>query len=114
MDHYRLYNVVRPLLSFLEQLTNWYVRLNRSRMKGEDGIEEQKKSLNILFDVLFNTTLLMGTVTPFMAEHIYQNMRHGFSDADKELNQPSIHFLQIPTPDEALIDSVIEKRVTRM
>jgi isoleucyl-tRNA synthetase len=38
MDAYRLYNVVKPLLSFLDQLTNWYVRLNRTRMKGEDGI----------------------------------------------------------------------------
>ena len=41
MDAYRLYNVVKPLLSFLDQLTNWYVRLNRTRMKGEDGIKEQ-------------------------------------------------------------------------
>lgn len=40
MDNYRLYNVVKHMLSFLEQLTNWYVRLNRSRMKGEEGVEE--------------------------------------------------------------------------
>jgi isoleucyl-tRNA synthetase len=38
MDAYRLYNVVKPLLSFLDQLTNWYVRLNRTRMKGEEGV----------------------------------------------------------------------------
>jgi isoleucyl-tRNA synthetase len=42
MDAYRLYNVVKPLLSFLDQLTNWYVRLNRTRMKGEDGIKDQQ------------------------------------------------------------------------
>ena len=40
MDNYRLYNVVRHMLQFLEQLTNWYVRLNRSRMKGEEGPED--------------------------------------------------------------------------
>ena len=51
MDCYKLYNVVRPLLTFLEKLSNWYVRLNRTRMKGEEGPEEQKRSLNILFDV---------------------------------------------------------------
>ena len=38
MDTYHLYNVVKPLLSFLDQLTNWYVRLNRTRMKGEEGV----------------------------------------------------------------------------
>jgi len=40
MDAYKLYDVVRPLLTFLEKLSNWYVRLNRTRMKGEDGVEE--------------------------------------------------------------------------
>lgn len=39
MDNYRLYNVVRHILSFLDQLTNWYVRLNRPRMKGESGVD---------------------------------------------------------------------------
>lgn len=40
MDTYHLYNVVRPLLAFLDQLTNWYVRLNRPRMRGDEGLEE--------------------------------------------------------------------------
>jgi isoleucyl-tRNA synthetase len=38
MDNYRLYNVVKHMLQFLDELTNWYVRLNRSRMKGEEGV----------------------------------------------------------------------------
>ena len=93
MDTYKLYNVVRPLLSFLEQLTNWYVRLNRIRMKGEEGVEEQERSLNILFDVLLSTTTLMACITPFLTEHIYQNLRNGLSEQDKDLLQESIHFL---------------------
>jgi len=40
MDNYKLYNVVKPLLGFLDQLTNWYVRLNRPRMKGDKGVED--------------------------------------------------------------------------
>jgi len=58
IDNYRLYTVVRHILSFLENLTNWYVRLNRSRMRGEEGVSEQDQfaSLNTLFDVLFNAT----------------------------------------------------------
>jgi len=77
MDNYRLYNVVKHLLSFLEGLTNWYVRLNRSRMKGEEGQEEQITSLNTLFDVLLNTTIMMSCITPFLSEYIYQNLRNG-------------------------------------
>jgi len=71
MDNYRLYNVVKHMLEFLEQLTNWYVRLNRSRMKGEEGPEEQLTSLNTLFDVLLNTTIMMSCITPFLSEYIY-------------------------------------------
>lgn len=57
MDDYKLYSVVRHILEFLENLTNWYVRLNRSRMKGEgNSAEDQKATLNILFDVLLNST----------------------------------------------------------
>lgn len=52
MDSYRLYNVVKHMLEFLYQLSNWYVRLNRNRMKGEEGDKECFTSLNTLFDVL--------------------------------------------------------------
>jgi len=93
MEAYKLYNVVKPLLGFLDQLTNWYVRLNRPRMKGEEGIEEAKRSLNILFDVLLTTTTLMASITPFITEHFYQNLRNGIDPKDKALHQESIHFL---------------------
>lgn len=114
MDSYRLYNVVPPLLHFLEQLTNWYVRLNRPRMKGDEGIEEQKTSLNILFDVLLSTTTLMSCITPFLAEHLYQNLRNGIDPSNADLYQKSVHFLQIPDYDEALLDDRVEKRFARM
>lgn len=72
MESYHLYNVVRPTLAFLEDLTNWYVRLNRPRMKGLDNSEEdQFTALNCLFDVLMNATQLMSPITPFLSEHIY-------------------------------------------
>lgn len=35
MANYKLYNVVKHIFNFLENLTNWYLRLSRSRMKGE-------------------------------------------------------------------------------
>ena len=93
LDNYHLYNVVKPLLTFLEQLTNWYVRLNRSRMKGDEGVQEQVTSLNILFDALLSTNLLMASITPFITEHMYQNMKNGIDMNNKDLYQESIHFL---------------------
>lgn len=40
MEKYHLYNVVPRLIHFLENLTNWYIRLNRNRLKGDYGLEE--------------------------------------------------------------------------
>jgi isoleucyl-tRNA synthetase len=114
MEAYKLYMVVRPLLTFLEKLSNWYVRLNRTRMKGEEGSVEQQRSLNVLFEVLLNTNILMASITPFLTENMYQNMRNGISDADEHLKAPSIHFLQIPEVDESRIDKQIEEKVARM
>ena len=114
MDNYRLYNVLRHILTFLENLTNWYVRLNRPRMKG-DGTkpEDQLLALNILFDVLLSTTQLISPVTPFLSEHIYQNMRNGLADGSP-LKAESIHFTAIPDYSDALIDQKTEDMVARM
>lgn len=115
MDAYRLYNVVKHILDFLEELTNWYVRLNRSRMKGEEGVEEQHTSLNTLFDVLLNTTILMSCITPFLSEYIYLNMKNGISaETTPAYHADSIHFLSIPNYQESLINERIETMVERM
>ena len=114
MDSYKLFNVVRPTLDFLEDLTNWYVRLNRPRMKGDDTTaEDQRIALNCLFDVLLNATQLMSPITPFLSEHIYQNMKNGLAD-DSPLNVQSIHFTQLPNFDPSLINEQTEATVKRM
>jgi isoleucyl-tRNA synthetase len=89
MDIYHLYAVVRHTLEFLENLTNWYVRLNRGRMKGEsdtaaDPLLEQRIALNTLFDVLLSATQIMAPITPFLSEFLFQNMRNGIAE-DSEL-----------------------------
>ena len=113
MDNYRLYNVVRHMLTFLENLTNWYVRLNRSRMKGESSVEDQRTALTILFDVLLSSTQLMAPITPFISEYLYQNLRNGLAEDDPR-NLASIHFTGIPEYSDDLIDEEIEATVGRM
>lgn len=83
-------------------------------MKGDEGIEEQRRSLSILFDVLLSTTTLMSCITPFVTEHFYQNLRNGIDPKDADLYQKSVHFLQMPEYNEALLDERVEKRFARM
>jgi isoleucyl-tRNA synthetase len=71
MSTYHLDTVAPKLLSFLEELTNWYVRLNRPRIKGESGNDDWIQSLNILFDVLFKLSILLSPFVPFITDNIY-------------------------------------------
>uniref|UniRef100_A0A8B9HXY6 isoleucine--tRNA ligase n=1 Tax=Astyanax mexicanus TaxID=7994 RepID=A0A8B9HXY6_ASTMX len=59
MDAYRLYTVVPKLVKFVDMLTNWYVRTNRRRLKGESGTEDCVWALETLFSVLFSMCRLM-------------------------------------------------------
>ena len=85
------------LVRFLDLLTNWYVRLNRLRLKGEIGEETMKVGLNVLFDVLLKINILMSPIVPFLTEHMYQNMRLCIGEKSS-LKEQSIHFLRIPEP----------------
>jgi len=53
MSAYRLYTIIPRLLDLVDELTNWYIRFNRKRLKGEGGKEDTIKALNTLFETLF-------------------------------------------------------------
>lgn len=108
MNEYKLYAVVPKLVKFLDNLTNWYVRLNRNRLKGEVSLEEMEVSVNVLFDVLLSINILMSPQVPFLTEYMYQNMKHVINKESK-LYAESIHFLMIPDYDEKLIDTQIQR-----
>ena len=52
MAAYRLYTIIPRLLDLVDELTNWYIRFNRRRLKGEDGVEDTVAALNTLFETL--------------------------------------------------------------
>ena len=53
MAAYRLYTIVPRLVDLVDELTNWYIRFNRKRLKGEDGKKDTILALNTLFETLF-------------------------------------------------------------
>ena len=75
MEAYKLYNVVPRLLTFIEQLTNIYVRFNRKRLKGAKGPEDTARALGTLYSVLMTLCKCMAPCTPFFTETMYQNLR---------------------------------------
>eukprot|EP01053_Blabericola_migrator_P006604 Blabericola_migrator_1__6603@NODE_332_length_9696_cov_191_326202_g268_i0_p1_GENE_NODE_332_length_9696_cov_191_326202_g268_i0NODE_332_length_9696_cov_191_326202_g268_i0_p1_ORF_typecomplete_len1086_score270_09tRNAsynt_1/PF00133_22/3_3e160Anticodon_1/PF08264_13/5e34Anticodon_1/PF08264_13/71tRNAsynt_1g/PF09334_11/5_4e15tRNAsynt_1g/PF09334_11/4e12tRNAsynt_1e/PF01406_19/6_2tRNAsynt_1e/PF01406_19/0_044tRNAsynt_1d/PF00750_19/5tRNAsynt_1d/PF00750_19/8_6tRNAsynt_1f/PF01921_18/12tRNAsynt_1f/PF01921_18/2DUF len=110
MTSYRLYTALPKLLIFLDQLTNWYVRLNRDRMRGNDKSEDSRRALAVLFTVLLNFTRLMSPFTPFFAEHVYKNLVSAFPEGHPD-KLDSVHYTDLPQPDASKIQPEIEEKV---
>lgn len=115
MAAYHLYTVIPRLVKFVDQLTNWYVRMNRKRLKGDGGVQDCMYALETLFSVLFTMTKVMASFIPFLTEHMYQNLRHLVAvKKDSKVDTRSVHFLLFPKVQENLIKPDVEKAVLRM
>ncbi|KAH8856573.1 Isoleucine--tRNA ligase, cytoplasmic [Schistosoma japonicum] len=101
LSGYRLYTVVPRLVKFIDHLVNWYVRMNRKRLKG-DTVEDEndwKAALHTLLKVIYQITCLMSPFTPFMTEFIYQYIKQYLDYTDN---------LKAPEPKLELISLEIE------
>ncbi|KAH3881227.1 isoleucine--tRNA ligase, cytoplasmic-like isoform X1 [Dreissena polymorpha] len=115
MTAYRLYTVMPRLVKFVDQLTNWYVRMNRKRLKGDTGADDCLHALTSLFGVLYSMTKVMAPLIPYITELMFQNLRHLLDPAYVQgQDTRSVHFTMIPEPREELIDTTIEAAVSRM
>ncbi|KAI0790616.1 isoleucine-tRNA ligase [Abortiporus biennis] len=114
MAAYRLYTIIPRLLDLVDELTNWYIRFNRSRLKGQDGKEDTIQALNTLFETLFTLCRTMSSYTPFLTENIYQALREFIPEDPAAGDTRSIHFILFPEVKEEYFDAVIERQVKRM
>ncbi len=111
MVMYRLYTVLPRLVKYIDTLCNWYVRLNRKRLRGETGAEDCYTALNTLYNVLFTMIRLCAAFIPFLTESLYQRMRKYLGKNADKREYSSIHFLLVPEVNENLIDLKTEELV---
>ncbi len=107
MEHYRLYNVVPKLFDFIEDLTNWYIRLNRSRFWSDEMTTDKANAYATLHTAILELSVSMAPFAPFLAETIYQELRN---PGDPE----SVHLCSYPEAQSAKIKPLLERAVTRM
>lgn len=110
MESYRLYNVVPALFEFIEDLTNWYIRLNRSRFWVDGSSADKDAAYTTLYTTLNELTLSMAPFAPFLAETIFQSLRN-FNNVEQPV---SVHLCSYPESVEGLVNPILERAVTRM
>lgn len=104
LGHYRVTEAAKALQSFVEELSNWYVRRCRSRFWAK-GMEQDKVNAYLtLYTALVTTVKAAAPMVPFITESIYRNL---VCSVDK--NAPiSVHLADFPTANEAWIDPALE------
>jgi len=105
MENYYLYEVIPPLMNFIDELTNWYVRSNRKRFWKEKGNNNTDKinAFKTLHEVLIDFSKTMAPVLPFICEDIYQGLTNNTDN--------SIHFENYPESNDGLINENLEKEM---
>jgi len=109
MEGYYLYNVVPPILGFIDHLTNWYVRRSRRRFwraRGESGEGDADKlaAFATLYEVLTTFVEVLAPILPFITEHLYQDLVARHDPAAVR----SVHHRDFPEAQDSLIDTELE------
>ena len=98
IEDYELTKAARAISDFVvNNLSNWYVRLNRSRFWDGDLAANQT-----LYQSLKTVAMLMAPIAPFYADMLYRDLTG---------SETSVHLAAYPKADEAAIDSKLEKRM---
>ena len=90
-----------------DNLSNWYVRLNRKRFWGSAMSVDKLSAYQTLYTCLETVARLMAPIAPFYADRLYMDLI-GVTGRD---NVVSVHLAKFPVADEALIDQELESRM---
>ncbi len=79
MDAYDLPNALKPLLPFIDDASNWYVRRSRRRFWKSGDDADKNNAYRTLHYVLVQLSMVLAPFTPFLAEELYQKLTGGES-----------------------------------
>jgi isoleucyl-tRNA synthetase len=107
-NDYDLTRAGRSIQDFVtENLSNWYVRLNRKRYWGGEYDTDKISAYQTLFTCLETVSKLAAPIAPFYMDKLYSDLN---SVANKTAEE-SVHLAPFPAYDEKLIDSALEERM---
>ena len=107
-ENYEPTRAARLIQEFvLENLSNWYVRLNRKRYWGGEFDTDKLAAYQTLYMCLETTARLAAPVAPFYMEKLFRDL----NGVTGRFDEPSVHLAEFPSYDPSLIDSDLEERM---
>jgi len=107
-EDYDLTRAGRAIQDFVtENLSNWYVRLNRKRYWGGEFDKDKLAAYQTLYVCLETVSQLAAPIAPFYMDQLFSDL----NDATGRHKENSVHLVLFPEYDDSLIDKVLEERM---
>lgn len=107
LSDYEPTKAARAINDFVnDNLSNWYVRLNRKRFWGGGMNQDKLAAYQTLYQCLLTVAKLIAPFSPFYSDMLYRDLTAGIEGA-----APSVHVASFPEVDTTAIDSSLEKRM---
>lgn len=106
LDNYEPTRAAREIETFVDELSNWYVRRNRRRFWKEGKSLDKTAAYQTLYECLLNLSKLISPFAPFFSEWLYQRLNE-VTQQDEE----SVHISFYPAVEETSIDESLEYRM---
>ncbi|MEN6410506.1 MAG: isoleucine--tRNA ligase, partial [Anaerolineaceae bacterium] len=107
METYDVLGATRPVETFVDQLSNWYLRRSRRRFWKSGSDADKQAAYATLYQALTTISKLLAPTMPFMAEELYQNLVRSVDD-----NAPlSVHMCDWAAYDESMIDENLNREM---
>ncbi len=103
MDRYDVLGATRPIQTFVDTLSKWYLRRSRRRFWKSESDTDKETAYATLYTALTTLSKLLAPSMPFLAEELYQNL---VCSVDREAPE-SVHLADWPVYDESLIDETL-------
>lgn len=108
MDAYENYPACVEINSFVDSLSNWYVRRSRTVFWAKENDATKSDAYWTLYECLVTTAKVIAPFVPFVSETIWENLSSVFGESANE----SVHLCDFPEPDSKLIDNELSQRMS--
>ncbi|MFQ6607944.1 MAG: isoleucine--tRNA ligase [Fidelibacterota bacterium] len=106
-NKYHINRLMKQVVRFLEDLSNWYVRRNRRRFWKSENDNDKAAAYHTLYAALKGVLGVLAPIIPFVTEAMYQNLIRGLEPDAPE----SVHLCRFPEVDSTTIDDEVIRDV---
>lgn len=106
-EHYDVTGATRPIETFVNYLSTWFLRRSRRRFWKSESDDDKKAAYATLYQALVTVSKLLAPTMPFLADELYQNLVRSLDENTKE----SVHLTKWPEYDPSMINERLNEEM---